>query len=650
MPNDELPMLADAQDVRTAAWELLLQQTLVGYVSKKFPNGDVVVRSEIPFIHPMALKPFTIAYAGVLSVACEVDELISFKVRKISKKNWPVDPRKSPPIIDKNSIRKVDQAEFDEIAGGVLPLIEPFVTAVKQSMGIERFASQLAEIEMSYSQRLSELEVLTADVENAQKVRTQLVTEATEAAEIRRRDALNALQAEVDELRADAELQVQKMIEESTAAAATTLASAQFEFSRMTKLIADEERKIIASRSLLELEREIFRDSGGERFVKALGYNYRGLDRKLEIIERPSDLLAALEQEISRVGVDIDRGTLRRMVTSHALAAMTGQIVLYVGPPGSGKSTSGVLIPTLLGMHSSVIPVRPGWLDATDLLGYFDPRNGRFVSAPFVDLMIDAKADAEVGRLHTVVLDEMNLARIENYGADLISQLEKSHETGRSGVLRLYSPAVQREIDAQKIKSDEKNSNFTEIPAEMVIPANLLISGTINNDDSTEALSQKVIDRCVVVRVPRVVPKPRFDQSISPAPVFTMSLDVVQQAMQISGEDQELIRELWEELMGMFSLQKIPGFTDALSQRFARAIVHAPAVMRLTGIETSLVIDDILSLKTLPWVRYFRSHDRQADDELSALSNRARTQGYVGFATEIESMLTTNDDLVHYLR
>ena len=102
--------------------------------------------------------------------------------------------------------------------------------------------------------------------------------------------------------------------------------------------------------------------------------------------------------------------------------------------------------------------------------------------------------------------------------------------------------------------------------------------------------------------------------------------------------------------MQLVSSHKVPGLEDALSQRFAKVVVFAPAVSRTLGLDLKVVVDDILSLKILSWIRYFRSQERGGDEPLRDLATDAKNRGFPRFAGEIESILESTDDLVHYIR
>ena len=81
-----------------------------------------------------------------------------------------------------------------------------------------------------------------------------------------------------------------------------------------------------------------------------------------------------------------------------------------------------------------------------------------------------------------VVLDEMNLARVEYYFSDVLSAIE-------TGVpLQLHSSAVPLE-----------GSTGGEVRAEIPLPANLFITGTINVDETTNPVSDKVLDRASLI-------------------------------------------------------------------------------------------------------------------------------------------------------
>ena len=128
----------------------------------------------------------------------------------------------------------------------------------------------------------------------------------------------------------------------------------------------------------------------------------------------------------------------------------------------------------------SVCPVRSEWTDPTGLTGYYDVLSNRYTVPPFLEAVMLATAHRDSPVF--VVLDEMNLGRVEYYFADVLSSIE----TGEP--LQLHSNSVPLE-----------GSTGTSIPAEMPLPRNLHVVGTINVDETTNPVSDKVLDRAIVI-------------------------------------------------------------------------------------------------------------------------------------------------------
>lgn len=127
-----------------------------------------------------------------------------------------------------------------------------------------------------------------------------------------------------------------------------------------------------------------------------------------------------------------------------------------------------------------VCPVRPEWTDPTSLLGYYDVLSGRYEVPRFLEAMLVATAyqDSPV----FVVLDEMNLARVEYYFSDILSAMENREK------IHLHQNSVPFE-----------GSNGTPVRPDLPLPSNLYVIGTINIDETTNPLSNKVLDRAVII-------------------------------------------------------------------------------------------------------------------------------------------------------
>lgn len=120
----------------------------------------------------------------------------------------------------------------------------------------------------------------------------------------------------------------------------------------------------------------------------------------------------------------------------------------------------------------SIVAVQPGWYDPGPLLGYINPiQPAAYVRTPVLEFL--RRAIAEPERPHILILDEMNLSRPEQYLAPLLSAME----TGEA--IDLHS------------EGDMHDGVERRLP----YPANLVIIGTVNMDETTHGLSDKVLDR-----------------------------------------------------------------------------------------------------------------------------------------------------------
>ena len=141
-----------------------------------------------------------------------------------------------------------------------------------------------------------------------------------------------------------------------------------------------------------------------------------------------------------------------------------------------------------------VVPVRPDWVDNRGLLGYFNPLTDQYSTTPFLDLLIRAKSEKEradsVGEdpyPFFVILDEMNLARVEHYFSDFLSAVESGEP------IPLH--------DNEAVETGEAGP---QIPRQLEVPVNVFFTGTVNVDETTYMFSPKVLDRAFTIEFDQV--------------------------------------------------------------------------------------------------------------------------------------------------
>lgn len=192
-----------------------------------------------------------------------------------------------------------------------------------------------------------------------------------------------------------------------------------------------------------------------------------------------------------------------------------------------------------------MIEVKPNWHDSTELLGYYSNLSKGYQFKKFVKFLVKAKMYPEVPFF--VCLDEMNLAPVEQYFAEILSILEtrkhpKNAETGevdlsnvktesiidasyfrelsemshfknaqtgetatmgltdRAIYLKLFEINTKEAIEKEQIA--EEVGNRYELTTEgLTLPDNVVVIGTVNMDDTTHQFSRKVIDRAMTIEM-----------------------------------------------------------------------------------------------------------------------------------------------------
>lgn len=171
-------------------------------------------------------------------------------------------------------------------------------------------------------------------------------------------------------------------------------------------------------------------------------------------------------------------------VAAFVHALRTKPFVILAGISGTGKSKLPILVGELTGTRVHMVPVRPDWTDSADLIGYTNLQ-GTFVPGHL--LKIAKAASDEPGVQHIVLLDEMNLARVEQYFAEVLSLIEdREWREGGPRSRAALAPAAAAPWDTIRL------------------PSNLAIVGTVNMDETTHGFSRKVLDRAFTLEMSEV--------------------------------------------------------------------------------------------------------------------------------------------------
>lgn len=162
-------------------------------------------------------------------------------------------------------------------------------------------------------------------------------------------------------------------------------------------------------------------------------------------------------------------------------------ITILAGVSGTGKSELPKLYAAFGGMNFINVPVQPSWDSQESMLGFFNSIDNRFEPEPLLRFLVQCTEDPEYSKYMSIVLlDEMNLAHVEHYFADFLSKLETRRGTSKNNV-----PTIEVKLGAGVE------------PYQLKLERSLLWTGTMNQDETTKSLSDKVLDRGLVINFPR---------------------------------------------------------------------------------------------------------------------------------------------------
>ena len=170
---------------------------------------------------------------------------------------------------------------------------------------------------------------------------------------------------------------------------------------------------------------------------------------------------------------------IRRFIAGMA----SSRLLILEGISGTGKTSLPYSFSRYIDNPATIVSVQPSFRDRTELLGYFNEFSKRFNETEFLRALYEADYRPEPA---LIVLDEMNLARIEYYFAEMLSVLEMpSQDEWMLELVPTAWPKDPAKMEGGKIR---------------VSPTTWFV-GTANNDDSTFTITDKVYDRAMPIEL-----------------------------------------------------------------------------------------------------------------------------------------------------
>lgn len=233
-----------------------------------------------------------------------------------------------------------------------------------------------------------------------------------------------------------------------------------------------------------EIEAEIV--DSDYRFTKLIDIDKRYLRNPNYIYMTESDMIS-LEEIVDKF-VHFAASQLKlyydkEIIRIYFAAMATSKVIILEGISGTGKTSLPYAMGKFFNNSASIISVQPSWRDRSELLGYFNEFTKKFNETDFLASLYESTHREDP---NFIVLDEMNLARIEYYFAEFLSIMEMPDKA-----------EWKIDIVASPKPNDPTNISY----GKLLVPQNVWFVGTANNDDSTFTITDKVYDRAIAIEL-----------------------------------------------------------------------------------------------------------------------------------------------------
>ena len=264
---------------------------------------------------------------------------------------------------------------------------------------------------------------------------------------------------------------------------------------------------------------------------------------------------------------------IRRFIASMGVS----KIMILQGMSGTGKTSLPVAWGKFTNVQTTVVPVQPMWKERSDLIGYYNEFTGKFNESMILEKLYEAN---KTDKMFLIVLDELNIARVEYYFAEFLSLLELP--TVNERILEVTTSVSKK--DPKELKNGK-----------LILNDNVWFIGTANNDDSTFAISDKVYDRSMVLnldyRSDPFLGEDDFEPISLSIDTFKSLIEKAKREFSLTKRGRAHIKELDAYIQETFQI--------TFGNRIRRQIeAYVPIYIACGGTENE-ALDDILAKKVL---------------------------------------------------
>ena len=173
------------------------------------------------------------------------------------------------------------------------------------------------------------------------------------------------------------------------------------------------------------------------------------------------------------------------------------RLSILQGMSGTGKTSLPKIFSEAIMGNCDIVEVESSWRDKNELLGYYNEFSRCYTPKKFTQALYKAKLNPEV--MTFIVLDEMNLSRIEYYFSDFLSLMENEEDKREIKLLNVSLKRIEGGKTYHYLGLSEGHT--------LKIPNNIWFIGTANRDESTFEISDKVYDRAHTMNFNKRAPK-----------------------------------------------------------------------------------------------------------------------------------------------
>jgi hypothetical protein len=280
-------------------------------------------------------------------------------------------------------------------------------------------------------------------------------------------------------------------------------------------------------------------------------------------------------------------------------------LVILAGISGTGKSELPQAYAEFVGAPLVMLPVQPRWDSPQDLQGFYNYIEKKYKPTDLMRYLYQHQRYPKLkGRIVLVLLDEMNLARVEYYFSDFLSKLETR---------RNKNTYLDLEAGSLKLEDHQK---------QVLIPEEFLFIGTMNEDETTQSLSDKVLDRANVLtfgRPPEL--KLRGSRQNKPAiPTEYLPWDAFQGwTKEPSSDLAEKVKHYVDEANGIMELLGRP-FAHRVFQAFTKYVCNYPNADHDEVIRNQAIADQF-GQKLLPKLRGVMVEEKNVKEALDKMES-----------------------------